>query len=288
MERQQGIPDLCYLGAASDSTANADAGVLDNLFTARTLKECLDRYGVFLPRYNGRKAELRINGRSATLNISTPVSEPDAPNQRFSDWSNVFIAVLLMRKALGQFWCPDAISLQARAMIGDHVRVEFPDTHFVTSANETSLQFPTRLLTTRMPAWRILNKYVPGGIGAFQSVSTLPDALRAILRPYLAYEYLGIDLAAEAAGMSVRSLQRALGAHGLTYSELIERERIEQAEKLLEDSGLRITDIAFDLGYRNATHFSRAFRRKTGMSPRKYRRGQFAEAVELGASRLTL
>jgi len=52
---------------------------------------------------------------------------------------------------------------------------------------------------------------------------------------------------------------------------LIDGERSMLALELLRNPEIRITDIAFDLGYNNPTHFSRAFRRLTGQSPRKFR-----------------
>jgi AraC-like DNA-binding protein len=41
----------------------------------------------------------------------------------------------------------------------------------------------------------------------------------------------------------------------------------------MTDSDPNIADIAFATGYENASHFCRAFKRLTGMTPRDYRRG---------------
>ena len=40
---------------------------------------------------------------------------------------------------------------------------------------------------------------------------------------------------------------------------------------LLEDSKIRITDIAMDVGYADSAHFTRAFKRWAGVTPREYR-----------------
>ena len=48
---------------------------------------------------------------------------------------------------------------------------------------------------------------------------------------------------------------------GLTFTRLIEEVRFEQARSLLTDPRIKITDIAFELGYSHVAHFTRAFRR---------------------------
>ena len=52
---------------------------------------------------------------------------------------------------------------------------------------------------------------------------------------------------------------------------MIDEIRFELATPLLNDEKIPITEIAFELGYADVAHFSRAFRRITGMSPRAYR-----------------
>jgi AraC-like DNA-binding protein len=96
-------------------------------------------------------------------------------------------------------------------------------------------------------------------------------ALRAPSRPYLAQGHPSLLLVAEIVGMSERTLQRRLAQSGLTYSEIVQEERFSIASDLLADPDLNIADIAFAAGYENAPHFSRAFKRLTGMTPRDYR-----------------
>ena len=74
------------------------------------------------------------------------------------------------------------------------------------------------------------------------------------------------------AGISTRTLQRHLKQLWLSYSELVEQVRFEKASKLLRESDLKSLYIAFELGYTDPSHFSRAFKRLASMSPREYRR----------------
>lgn len=58
---------------------------------------------------------------------------------------------------------------------------------------------------------------------------------------------------------------------GRTFSEMLLRLRMEEAEKLLSKPELKIYQIADTLGYENAKNFSRAFRSYFGYSPRDLR-----------------
>lgn len=58
---------------------------------------------------------------------------------------------------------------------------------------------------------------------------------------------------------------------GRTFSELLNSIRMEKAAELLHDPGLRISDIAEQVGFVDLAHFSRVFKRVEGMSANEYR-----------------
>jgi AraC-like DNA-binding protein len=76
---------------------------------------------------------------------------------------------------------------------------------------------------------------------------------------------------AEIVGVHPQTLQRALQTRAINYRQLVDEVRAEQATALLRVGDASLTDIAFDLGYTDVTHFTRAFRRWTGVSPRQFR-----------------
>ena len=59
---------------------------------------------------------------------------------------------------------------------------------------------------------------------------------------------------------------------GLTYSDLVQQARFEAAAELLKNPDTKIIDVAFDVGYEDPSHFARAFRRVSGITPREFRR----------------
>lgn len=60
-------------------------------------------------------------------------------------------------------------------------------------------------------------------------------------------------------------------ATGLTFTDYLCRVRVERAKGLLLDPNLRISEVAFEVGFGSLTHFNRVFRKIVGESPTDYR-----------------
>lgn len=60
-------------------------------------------------------------------------------------------------------------------------------------------------------------------------------------------------------------------ATGLHFTQYLARVRIEKAKNLLLNPNLRISEIAFEVGFQSLTHFNRVFKKITGQSPSEYR-----------------
>lgn len=108
-------------------------------------------------------------------------------------------------------------------------------------------------------------------------LSTVPtdgfkESLCQLIQSLLPKQYPSLTIASEAAGVSIRTLQRRLEHHQLNYSQLVEQIRFDQAVKLLQDPTNQLIDIALELSYTDAANFTRAFKRWTGISPREFRR----------------
>ena len=60
-------------------------------------------------------------------------------------------------------------------------------------------------------------------------------------------------------------------ATGLNFTDYLSRIRIEKAKNLLLNPNLRISEIAYEVGFQSLTHFNRVFRKLAGQSPTEYR-----------------
>lgn len=73
-------------------------------------------------------------------------------------------------------------------------------------------------------------------------------------------------------GLSPRHLDRLFAAQLKTgFLETYRRLRLEHAHRLLEQSPLSVSEIAFATGFSSASHFSGAFRERFGIRPKRVR-----------------
>jgi AraC-like DNA-binding protein len=60
-------------------------------------------------------------------------------------------------------------------------------------------------------------------------------------------------------------------ATGFSFTEFVARTRIEMAKHLLLNRNLRISEIAYKIGFQSLSQFNRAFKKIVGRSPTEYR-----------------
>ncbi|MGA3801477.1 AraC family transcriptional regulator ligand-binding domain-containing protein [Pseudomonas fluorescens] len=79
----------------------------------------------------------------------------------------------------------------------------------------------------------------------------------------------GLEQMAEHLHLTSRTLHRALHREGWTFNAIVEIHRRYVAHDLLSSGKLSVSEVAEQLGYREVSNFSRAFRRWYGVSPSK-------------------
>lgn len=80
-----------------------------------------------------------------------------------------------------------------------------------------------------------------------------------------------IENVASTLSLSVRGLRRRLAEEGQSFTEVRLKFSEGKAKYLLSRTGLSLSEIAYEIGYSDATAFSRAFKRWSGMTPLSYR-----------------
>ncbi|MCK6691884.1 MAG: helix-turn-helix domain-containing protein, partial [Thermoanaerobaculia bacterium] len=103
---------------------------------------------------------------------------------------------------------------------------------------------------------------------------TFMQQVRGILEAHLDDDAFGIPDLCKALAMSRAQLYRKFQALtdrpvGHYFRDL----RLHKAKTLLSDTDLRISEIAFQVGFKDPAHFTRAFEEAFGVSPSGWRRG---------------
>jgi AraC-like DNA-binding protein/ligand-binding sensor protein len=85
-------------------------------------------------------------------------------------------------------------------------------------------------------------------------------------------EAISLGAVAQAAGASVFHFCKVFRkATGLKFTDYLSRVRLEEARTQLRNPNLRISEIAYDVGFQSLTQFNRTFQRIIGQSPSSYR-----------------
>jgi AraC-like DNA-binding protein len=187
------------------------------------------------------------------------------------------IFINAVRLVAGPEWRPQRVSLHSA--VRNPSRFEsLSDARIELNTKYTSFDIPKRLLQIPLsPARNNGAKDAPtiNELEAGAPATDLVDSVRQTLRAGFGARIPGIESVSEMARISVSTLQRHLKTEGVTFLDLMDQVRFDEARALLRREKLPIEDIAHHLGYTDSTNFTHAFRRWSGESPSHYRRTMF-------------
>lgn len=87
---------------------------------------------------------------------------------------------------------------------------------------------------------------------------------------------LKLEEYARLSGRSLSTFKRDFQAYfGETPGKWLNRKRLEYSRTLLKNPDLNISDICFESGYRNISHFNQAFKKRYKYPPNQYRKTHF-------------
>lgn len=205
-----------------------------------------------------------------------PIDGADAMQRQQVELYVIVMMVDTIRLGAGLKWKPAIINLQNTDSNG------LRDNPLLNGAN---VRFDCKQSGVAFPV-KYLSKALHGDISAFTKPENQPDdillhtdfgaSLRLVLKNYIGKERPTLNTTAEIVGVRPRTLQRRLTQSGLSFQDIIDQTRFEKAASLIKDTNLKFTEIAFEVGYSDAGHFTRAFRRWAGMTPKEFRRYHMA------------
>ena len=160
-------------------------------------------------------------------------------------------------------------SSMVAALVGLHLRqlhqlvATFPE-HQKAHVFEASIEFILSCLPDQRPA-----------TGLTRQQEMLVTRARREIEARMGEQDITPTAIADALGISVRYLHRLFASTGHSVLEYANSQRLERARRMLARGGCRlnIAEIAQDVGFYDSSHFNKAFKRRFGVAPSRYRPG---------------
>lgn len=273
--RKIGRADFGFLAGASMRIF--DLGEFGrHLHRSFTLHDLLMKFGSHFSQYSSAEKIWWVRD-GEDINLCHAYLQPTGLGARYAEQCALLLMRDIVRNAAGRDWQPRVVFSPDRSD-AKLFRDEFDDPEF-RQAGFKGFSFPAEFMS------RPFDWYRSGGtvnavqdLGAFANSvpsSDFAGALKQVIATMMSEGRCRLEQVAAALDIHPRTLERRLASLEQDYSELLAQVRFESALRLMGDPRNRLTDIAFELGFSDASNFSRTFRQWTGMKPSEFRRRRF-------------
>ncbi|MEJ5083380.1 helix-turn-helix transcriptional regulator [Ochrobactrum sp. MYb379] len=186
-----------------------------------------------------------------------------------AQWLQNIFSIYIVRQFTGPSWTPPVMAFEAHYTPSEATQSFWPNVRFMSGQHAAWISIPISCLS--------LSNRLAGSFHPVQDQEDGPsgydivELLKLMLPSYLDGGVPTLAEIAEMAGVSARTFQRKLANVDFVYSDILDAVRFERSSNLLRESDSKIIDIAFASGYSDPAHFTRAFRRISGVTPRQFR-----------------
>ena len=275
MEESARVSGITNLGLLVGQETSIDAlGVFGHLIhRSRTVHEAIETAMHTTAAFSsGIRCSLAHDGDRARL--CPQFGDGVAATYRQASEYCLMLALNLLRLAAGPHWRRDDVLLETTSAGGFGDVDLVSDARIVFRQRETAVTFPRWLLSRPLQTYaaRQIEERDVEAWKASGPAADFPLSVLQVIATLSSSDCPRIGVTADAIGTSVRALQRRLADAGVSYGRLVAEARFATAVHLLQRTNATVLNIALDLGYSDHAHFTRAFRRWTGVAPREFRR----------------
>jgi len=231
----------------------------------------------------GRYHSIWTDGATFTLEQSQPTSAiaykyvDETIREHRQDSEMTFATVATLCRAVADpSWSPLKVEFQHSTPVdtSEHVKLFRCPVKFGVAANRlvfqtSSLSLPIATADSQLCA--VLERHAEELLARFPPRDKLIDQVRSMIGAELNGGDPSLERIAVRMGLSARTLQRKLQELGATHNELVDQMRHELAMRYLREREVAICEVAYLLGFSEASSFHRAFKRWTGVTPKEFR-----------------
>lgn len=240
------------------------------------LNVALERLQKFKPLIAPMRLKLDINAETTSLTVET-LDNADKISHTMAMCELVFF-IQLTRTTTRDHIVPVEIYTPAECKNKDAYKMFFgtkvqqsDKLKLVFSATDAQKPF----LTENNSMWQFFEPELKNRLSKLSENDNIKQRVKSALLELLPSGQASIDMVAKALAMSKRTLQRKLSTDNVTYQSILNETRKELAQYYLTQSTTSFMEIAFLLGFQEATSFYRAFSSWTGKTPEQYRIMQY-------------
>ncbi len=265
--------DLRTLGGIGDDAALApNAGAALRLIAARF--HAHDRGAIF------------VMDEADDVSLSYSVIDPDVASARTIIDGAMAAAMRIMTELCGPAFAPSCVCLPRRAPRDRRPYARAFRCRVSFDAPQARMHFERPWLSLPLRRHAPMPPTPPGGrLPPITKGDPIARVTVEIGRRLAAGIDVSADSVAQALGMSRRTLHRELAKSCRTYHSIADDVRFAFAKRLLNDTGMSLTEIAAELGYSELSAFTRAFARSFGTCPSAWR-GRHSFGSRGAASRI--
>lgn len=184
------------------------------------------------------------------------------------------IAINVLRGLCGAHWSPLEVhcAFAAPKDVAPYRRIFRSLPHF--DADSSQFVFADHWLSRRLPsADPLLHLLMRERVRELLAVEPqdLGSQLRRHIRAALTSSGISLESAARYFGMHSRTLRRRLDLEGTSFRRIRDEVRFGAACEMLRASRMPANEVASALGYADAAAFTRAFTRRAGVGPSRWR-----------------
>jgi AraC-like DNA-binding protein len=191
----------------------------------------------------------------------------DWPGNQPAEQYTLSFMLEVVRAAARPDWLPPCVQVQCSPSGWPAATKRLPGVRIEYDRPMLALAIPVPLLALPIS---IRPLAAPGAECAWPA----PDfqgSLRQVLEPCFEGGLPGQETAAEMLWTTPRTLRRRLAEEGTSWHRVVNDLKFARAVERLQESRFPVREIAAELGYTDAAHFTRFFRQRAGVPPSAYR-----------------
>jgi AraC-like DNA-binding protein len=185
--------------------------------------------------------------------------------------------IKVVRLAGGEDWLPTHVKLETRRGVSRLASNALSEARIEFNQPCIAIAVPRELLDRSVIRHAPLASMVEQEARPQEPGTAFTQVLSHLLKPLVGETPVSLDLAAQLAGTSARTVRRRLKEEGSGWRTLHDDLLVHASLPMLIEPTTPIAEIALRLGYSDHAHFTRAFKRWTGQAPSELRQRHAAE-----------